>query len=90
MPTPPHDAARHVLTLSVASARGQVAALVALLERHHAYIEEFAVFDDVLVSRFYMRIVFRLDPGHTHEITALKEAYGQLVAGFDAGDGALH
>ena len=52
--------ARYVLTLAVASAQGQVAAMVALLERHGAYIEEFAVFDDALVSRFYVRIVFQL------------------------------
>jgi formyltetrahydrofolate deformylase len=85
MTTP--DANRYVLTLSVASDRGQVASLVALLERHAAYIEEFAVFDDSLVSRFYLRIVFRLD---AVEIDALQQAFHTLVASFADGQGALH
>lgn len=85
-----NDATRYVLTLSVASARGQVAALVALLERHDAYIEECAVFDDVLVSRFYMRIVFRLDAEKATEIGALREAYRKLIASFEGGEGAVY
>jgi formyltetrahydrofolate deformylase len=47
--------ARYVLTLAVTSAQGQAAAMVALREQHGAYIEEFAVFDDTRVSRFYVR-----------------------------------
>ncbi len=89
MQATPHNA-RYVATLSVPSARGQVAALVALLERHSAYIEEFAVFDDVLVSRFYVRIVFRLDMAQVTGITALRAAYALLIAGFEGAEGALH
>lgn len=70
----PNDAARYVLTLSVASARGQVAGVVTLLGRHHAYIEELAVVDDVLVPRFYVRIVFRLRTGDTAETGTLHKA----------------
>src|SRR5438309_10419464 len=72
-----HNSARYVLTLAVASARGQVAALTALLERHGAYIEEFAVFDDVLVSRFFIRTVFRLDDAGPAELGILRDAYAR-------------
>lgn len=84
------DSARHVLTLAVASARGQVAALTALLERHGAYIEEFAVFDDALVSRFYVRSVFRLDGAGPVELNALRDAYASLVASFESAEGAIY
>jgi len=86
------DQARYVLTLAASSARGQVAALSALLERHDAYIEEFAVFDDVLVSRFYVRTVFRLEGAGAGlaELGVLREAYAKLVAGFDDAEGAIH
>lgn len=84
------DSARYVLTLAVASTRGQVAALTALLERHCAYIEEFAVFDDVLVSRFYVRAVFRLDAAGPAELGILRDAYAKLIARFDQAAGAVH
>ena len=82
--------ARYVLTLAVTSAQGQVAAMVALLEKHGAYIEEFAVFDDALVSRFYVRIVFRLDGEKGSGIAALREAYAQLMDTFVSAEGAIH
>lgn len=84
------DSARYVLTLAVASARGQVAALTALLERHGAYIEEFTVFDDVLVSRFYVRTVFRLDAAGPAELGVLRDAYARLLASFSQAEGAVH
>src|SRR2546427_664785 len=84
------DSARYVMTLAAASARGQVAALTALLERHGAYIEEFAVFDDVLVSRFYVRTVFRLDTAGPAELGILRDAYARLVASFEQAEGAVH
>lgn len=90
MPASRHETARYVLTLAVTSAQGQVAAMVALLEQHGAYIEEFAVFDDALVSRFYVRIVFRLDSEKASGIAALREAYAQLMDDFDGAEGAIH
>jgi formyltetrahydrofolate deformylase len=84
------DSDRYVLTLAVASARGQVAALIALLEQHGAYIEEFAVFDDALVSRFYVRTVFRLDKADPAELNTLRAAYASLVASFESAEGAIH
>lgn len=84
------DSARYVLTLAVASARGQAALLTALLERHGAYIEEFSVFDDALVSRFYVRSVFRLDGVGPPELDTLRDAYASLVASFESAEGAIH
>jgi len=81
---------RYVLTLAAASARGQVAAVTALLERHGAYIEEFAVFDDVLSSRFYVRTVFRLVAADAAMLEGLRAQYAQLVDGFNDGEGAIH
>ena len=90
MQKPSADAGRFVLTLSAASERGQVAAITAMLEQHGAYIEEFAVFDDVLSSRFYVRAVFRLDGGPRHDIEALRRAYAEVVGGFEQAEGAVH
>ena len=84
-----NEQTHYVLTLAVASARGQVAAVVALLEQNDAYIEEFSVFDDALVSRFYIRVVFRLDAKKS-SIAALRDAYSMLIAGFDSSEGAIH
>ena len=84
------SAGRYVLTLSAASSRGQVAAITALLERHGAYIEEFAVFDDALSSHFYVRTVFRLGLCNTAALQGLREQYAQVVAGFGDGQGAIY
>jgi len=80
---------RHVLTLAAGSARGQVASVTALLERHGAYIEEFAVFDDVLSSRFYVRTVFRLQ-ADLAVLERLRMQYADVVSGFNGGEGAIH
>ena len=81
---------RYVLTLAAASAQGQVAALTTLLEQHGAYIEEFAVFDDALVSRFYVRTVFHLANKEATDLDTLRQAYAKLVARFDQSEGAIH
>jgi formyltetrahydrofolate deformylase len=90
--TVPAEAAsgRFVLTLAATSARGQVAAITALLERCGAYIEEFAVFDDVLSNRFYVRTVFRLDAVDAGTLDALRHAYAAVIAGFSDAQGAIH
>lgn len=90
MQSSPVAPVRYVLTLAVASAQGQVAAVTTLLERHGAYIEEFAVFDDALVSRFYVRTVFYFANGQATDLIALREAYAQLVARFEQSEGAIH
>jgi formyltetrahydrofolate deformylase len=84
--TPGHG----VLTLAAASARGQVAAVTAMLERHGAYIEQFSVFDDALVSRFHVRTVFRIGAGAPAVLGSLREEYARLVASFDEAEGAVH
>ncbi len=81
---------RYVLTLAAASSRGQVAAITALLERHGAYIEEFAVFDDVFLARFYVRSVIRLEHADAARVAALRAEYAALVDRFDQASGALH
>ena len=82
--------AHHVLTFGAAGARGQTAAITALLERHGAYIEEFTVFDDVLSGRFYLRTAFRLvEPGATALATMGRE-YEALRAHYADAEGAIH
>jgi formyltetrahydrofolate deformylase len=78
------------LTLEAASARGQVAAVTALLEGHGAYIEEFAVFDDVLSRRFYVRTVFRLEAADASTLQTLRRQYADVVAGFRDAKGAVY
>ncbi len=80
---------RSVLTLAAASARGQVAAVTTLLERHAAYIEEFAGFDDILSQRFFVRAVFRLETPNAGVLDALRAQYAQLLQGFDRAEGAV-
>lgn len=80
----------YVLTLAATSARGQVAAVMALLEGHGAYIKEFTVFDDALSNRFYVRTVFRLEATDASTLEALRRQYGDVVAGFKDAQGAVH
>ncbi|MCC7226303.1 MAG: formyltetrahydrofolate deformylase [Burkholderiaceae bacterium] len=72
---------RHfILTLETISARGQVAAVTAMLETHGAYIEEFAVFDDTLTSRFYVRAQFHIDAIQPDLLSALQADYARFLA----------
>jgi formyltetrahydrofolate deformylase len=80
--SPPAAQQSYALTLEAASARGQVAAITAMLEQHGAYIEELAVFDDDLSHRFYLRCVFRVeiaDFGAAFNASALRSQYGQWL-----------
>ena len=91
-PMPPAGHApggQYALTLSAASARGQVAAIATLLERHGAYIEEFAVFDDTISQRFFVRAVFRLGTTGPGALEALRDHYARLLADFDEVQGAI-
>ncbi|MBP7469177.1 MAG: formyltetrahydrofolate deformylase, partial [Thauera sp.] len=82
--------AHHVLTFGAAGARGQTAAITALLERHGAYIEEFTVFDDVLSGRFYLRTAFRLDDPAAAVLGTLYSEYEALRAHYADAEGAIH
>jgi formyltetrahydrofolate deformylase len=84
------DTGRHCLTLACRSARGQVAAVTALLERHGAYVEEFGVYDDEPSQRFHLRTVFRMGGTTTQDMTALHAGYDELLKGFDDAEGAIH
>jgi formyltetrahydrofolate deformylase len=78
MSDPAQTPLRHALTLEAASARGQVAAITAMLEQHGAYIEELLVFDDDLSNRFYLRCVFRLEAANASaafDVDALRSQY---------------
>src|SRR5688572_7913104 len=86
----PPEEGRYCLTLACRSARGQVAALTALLEWHGAYIEEFAVFDDVLSDRFYVRTVFRMSSATAQDLDALRARYAEVLTGFADAEGAIH
>jgi formyltetrahydrofolate deformylase len=86
------SASRHVLTLEAASARGQVAAITAMLEQHGAYIEELSIFDDDLSERFYLRCVFRVENTHQSEpfnAPALRRQYAQWLRSQEAARGLI-
>lgn len=81
---------RWCVTLDCDSARGQVAALTALLDRHGAYVEEFAVFDDVRSRRFYVRCVLRVEHAEGLDAEALRAGLGELAARFGHAHVQLH
>ncbi len=56
--TLPTSESKFILTLSCASAAGQVAAVAGFLEARNCYIDEIAVFDDKLEQKFFARCVF--------------------------------
>jgi formyltetrahydrofolate deformylase len=80
---------RFVLTLAAASEQGQVAAVTTMLDRRGAYIEEFAAFDDVLSSRFFVRVVFRTNSGDATALQTLRSHHAKLVYGFKDAQGAI-
>ncbi|MGF6598151.1 formyltetrahydrofolate deformylase [Paraburkholderia sp. GAS448] len=78
----PHQFA---LTLDCPSAAGQVAAVVGFLDRHHCYIDELAVFDDDISSRFFVRCVFHgvgAASDATLHIDALRREFSPIAADF--------
>jgi len=74
------------LNLACGSARGQVAAVSALLDRHGAYIEQFSVFDDHTTERFFVRSVFSLGS----PVDVLRDAFGALAETFPAATWRVH
>lgn len=87
----PDRSHQFVLTLACPSAAGQVAAVVALLDRHGGYIDELTVFDDDLSERFFMRCVFHGAGAHgasrgrdaSLDVERLKAEFAPIAAGFD-------
>ncbi len=81
----PDRSHQFVLTLTCPSAAGQVAAVVALLDKHGGYIDELTVFDDDLSERFFMRCVFHGARAHDAalSIDRLKAEFTPIAAGFD-------
>ncbi|MEN9905312.1 MAG: hypothetical protein RLZZ555_1877 [Pseudomonadota bacterium] len=85
-----NDHSRFILTMEGPSARGQVAAVTSFLEQHGAYIEEFAIFDDVLTTRFYLRAQVRLRPGEGHEAGDLESALNDCLKPFEGSHGKVY
>lgn len=81
---------RYCLTLACRSERGQVAKVTTLLESRGAYIEEFAVFDDVLSERFYLRTVFRIRDAGAQALQTLRADYARVRAGIGDAQGEIH
>jgi formyltetrahydrofolate deformylase len=81
----PDRSHQFVLTLACPSAAGQVAAVVALLDKHGGYIDELTVFDDDLSERFFMRCVFHgaRANGSALDVEYLKAEFAPIAAGFD-------
>ncbi|PMS21964.1 formyltetrahydrofolate deformylase [Trinickia dabaoshanensis] len=81
----PDRSHQFVLTLACPSAAGQVAAVVALLDRHGGYIDELTVFDDDLSERFFMRCVFHGASAQNTplDIDRLKTQFAPIAADFD-------
>lgn len=81
------DTAQHYcLNLTCASARGQVAALSALLDQHGAYIEQFSVFDDHTTAQFFVRSVFSLG----RPVAVLRAALAALAHSVQASQWQIH
>lgn len=80
---------RYVLSCSARSERGQVAAITALLDRHGAFIEEIAVFDDDTSGRFHVRCAFGLRGVAAEDVASLETQFAELTSSFDASIGAL-
>lgn len=71
--------AQFVLNASCASAPGQVAAIVRLLEARSCYVCEFDVFDDASTRRFFVRAVFRSGSPRL-DLAELRGAFAEVAA----------
>lgn len=69
---------QYILTLSCASAAGQVAAVAAFLELHRCYIDEIAMFDDKLEQAFFARCVFHAAPSAALTCDALRAGFAPI------------
>lgn len=76
------EASKYILTLSCASAAGQVAAVAGFLEARGCYIDEIAVFDDKLEQKFFARCVFHPAGGDALPIERLRSDFAGIGARF--------
>ncbi|NML17286.1 formyltetrahydrofolate deformylase [Azohydromonas caseinilytica] len=81
---------RYTLTVACRSAPGQVAAVAAFLAGHGAYVEQFAVYDDTLTARFFLRAVFHRRNAHASDLGRLREEFAVLAPTLDALEWQLH
>lgn len=79
-----------ILTFEALSAPSQVAALSHFLEARHAYIREFAVFDDELTKHFYVRSAFRMPLAAGAEaLASLNADLAGVLAAFPQASGRI-
>ncbi len=71
----PQAVPRYILTLSCASAAGQVAAVTGFLEARDCYIDEISVFDDSINQAFFMRCVFHADSGGMLPLSQMQDDF---------------
>jgi formyltetrahydrofolate deformylase len=67
-----------ILTLSCASAAGQIAAVTSFLETRGCYIDDIAVFDDKREQRFFARCVFHPTGGDALPIETLRDDFSAI------------
>jgi len=72
----------YILNVSCPATSGIVAAVSTYLARNDCYIAEMAQFDDDFTQRFFMRTVFRFNPGASTGIDALHEGFAAVAADF--------
>jgi formyltetrahydrofolate deformylase len=72
----------YILTLSCASAPGQVAAVAGFLEARGCYIDEIAVFDDKGSNRFFARCVFHGAAGSALPLELMRTDFLPISARF--------
>lgn len=72
----------YILNVSCPATSGIVAAVSTYLARNDCYIAEMAQFDDDFTERFFMRTVFRFNPGASTGIEALRDGFAAVAADF--------
>ncbi|SMF27530.1 formyltetrahydrofolate deformylase [Pseudogulbenkiania subflava] len=73
---------RYILAFTCKSAPGQIARASQLLDAHHCYIDELAVFDDEDTQRFFVRCTFH-SLGDGFDRTALEAGLADMAGHYD-------
>jgi formyltetrahydrofolate deformylase len=69
---------KYILTLTCASAAGQIAAVAGFLEARGCYIDEIAVFDDKLNEAFFARCVFHSASGSALSLDRMRQDFKMI------------